>query len=148
MRYEVHKLLEQDLYYIRFFLGFRIEPRINLFFRMVVEDMVRGGEVDITSRYPSLEEAQQVGDFRFIMQESFLSFENQLSPHDKLILGAYMLLRKVSLNDQQGYGLDLSNVTVENVPLIISRPQNIVLERVPVVIAKEASDTKFDTTKK
>jgi hypothetical protein len=59
-----------------------------------------------------------------------------------------MLLRKVSLNDQQGYGLDLSNVTVENVPLIISRPQNIVLERVPVVIAKEASDTKFDTTKK
>ncbi len=129
MRYQIYKLLDQDLYYIRFKLGFRIEPRLNMFFRMVVEEMVAQKEVDITSRYHSLQSTHHVGDFRFVVQESFLSYENELSPFDKITMGAYMALRGFSQNEQASYGLDLSNVTVEKVPMIIKRPENIELVR-------------------
>lgn len=42
------------LYKIDFKLGFKIQPRVNLFFRQVVEEMVRKGEINMTSHYPSL----------------------------------------------------------------------------------------------
>jgi KUP system potassium uptake protein len=39
---------------LRLNLGFREPTKINLLFREVIKDMVKNGEVDITSRYESL----------------------------------------------------------------------------------------------
>ena len=37
-----------------FYLGFREATKINLMFKEVIKDMMKKGEVDITSRYESL----------------------------------------------------------------------------------------------
>lgn len=130
MEYEVD-VLEQDLAYrIDFRLGFRIEPRINLFLRKVIEDMVERGEVDITSRYKSLNKYHLPGDFRFVVMEKFLSFENELPFLQKLVMDIYFFLKKISLSEGREFGLDSSTVTLEKIPLILTPPRDLVLTRI------------------
>jgi KUP system potassium uptake protein len=53
--YVVETIIPNEIIRIEFRLGFRVEQRINLMFRKVVEDMVANKEVNITSRYISLQ---------------------------------------------------------------------------------------------
>ena len=92
--------------------------------------MVKNNEVDITSRYKSLNKNNIIGDFRFIVIEKFLSYENELPILEKIILDAYFFLKYFSLSEEKAFGLDTSSVTVEAVPLIIAPPKEINLKRV------------------
>lgn len=130
MEYKVSEFIHDDVIRIDFRLGFRIAPRVNLMFRKVVEDMVKNNEVDITSRYKSLNKNNIIGDFRFIVIEKFLSYENELPIIEKIILDAYFFLKYFSLSEEKAFGLDTSSVTVEAVPLIIAPPKEINLKRV------------------
>jgi KUP system potassium uptake protein len=130
MKYKVDILRKEDVYWITFKLGFRVAPRINYFFRKVVEELVKKGDVNIQSRYASLEKHNLVGDFRFVVIERFLSVDNELPFRENLIMKGYFLLKKLSLPDEKAYGLDFSSVTVENAPLVLSMPQGLELERI------------------
>ncbi len=128
--YKVDFLIPGKLIRIDFKLGFRVEQRINLLFRMVVEELVRKGEVDITSKYTSLSKYKMVGDFKFVVLEKVLSRANKLSFIERFVMDYYFILKKFSLSEERGFGLDLSFVTVEQVPLIVSTTENIVLKRI------------------
>lgn len=130
MEYKVREFIHDDVIRINFRLGFRIEPRINLMFRKVVEDMVRNNEVDIRSRYTSLNKNNIIGDFRFIVIEKFLSYENELPFYEEIILDIYDFLKNLSLSEEKAFGLDTSSVTVETVPMIISPPKELNIKRV------------------
>ena len=130
MEYKVCEFIHDDVIRIDFRLGFRVAPRVNLMFRKVVEDMVKNKEVDITSRYKSLNKNNIIGDFIFIVIEKFLSYENELPIHEKLILDVYGVLKHLSLSEEKAFGLDTSSVTVETVPLIIAPPKAINLKRI------------------
>ncbi len=127
--YKVDIVEPEEIVRITFKLGFRISPRINYFFRKVVEEMVQNKEINIQSRYSSLEKHNITGDFRFVVMQRFLSFENELSLKDNLILKAYFLLKKFSLPDEKEFGLDYSNVTIEKTPLLLALPKNIKMTR-------------------
>lgn len=129
MTYKTELLAKEDIVWVTFKLGFRILPRINLLFRKVVEELVHNKEININSRYQSLDKLNIVGDFRFVVMKRFLSFENELSFRDEFILKAYFFIKKFSLADEKEYGLDYSNVTVEKTPLILHQPQNVNLTR-------------------
>jgi KUP system potassium uptake protein len=130
MEYKVIELVKEHVFRIDFRLGFRIEPKINLLFRQVVENMVERGEVDITSRYQSLKKENVTGDFRFVVLEKYLSHDNNLSLVDKVVMDVYAELKKLSLSEERGFGLDTSSVTVEKVPMVVSRIQKAPLKRI------------------
>ena len=130
MEYKVSEYIHDDVIRIDFRLGFRVEPKINLMFRKVVEDMVKNKEVDITSRYASLNKNNIIGDFRFIVIEKFISYENELPFYEKWILEIHALLKRMSLSEAKAFGLDTSNVTTEAVPLIITPPKEVTLKRI------------------
>ncbi len=129
MQYKVSEFIHDDVIRIDFRLGFRVAPRINLMFRKVVEDLVKNKEVDITSRYKSLMKNNIIGDFRFIVIEKFLSYENELPFYEKVILDAHSVLKRLSLSEARAFGLDTSSVTIELVPLIIAPPKELNLVR-------------------
>jgi KUP system potassium uptake protein len=129
MEYKVSEFIHDDVIRIDFRLGFRVAPRVNLMFRKVVEDMVKNKEVDITSRYKSLNKNNIIGDFRFIVIEKFLSYENELPIIEKVVLDIYSFLKHLSLSEEKAFGLDTSSVTVEAVPLIIAPPKELNLKR-------------------
>lgn len=130
MEYRVNEIIRDDVIRIDFRLGFRVAPRINLMFRKVVQDMVKNREVDITSRYESLNKNNVMGDFRFVVMEKFLSNENELPFYEKIILKTYFFLKSISLSEEKAFGLDTSSVTVEKVPLVISPPKELNLRRI------------------
>ncbi len=130
--YSVTHIIPNDIVRVEFRLGFRVEPRINLLFRKVVEDLVENKEVNITSRYESLEKNKVAGDFQFIVMEKYLSTDNDLPFIEKLVLRAYFYLKNLSLSEERGFGLDPSYVKVEQFPLIVAPVSNIKLKRINV----------------
>jgi KUP system potassium uptake protein len=119
MEYSVETIIPNEIIRIEFRLGFRVDQRIQMMFRKVVEDMVNNKEVNIVSRYESLSKNNVKGDFRFIVIEKFLSLENELPLIERLIMRGYFLLKRYSLSEERGFGLDPSDVTLEKFPLII-----------------------------
>ncbi len=130
MDYDVNIIADNDIVRVDFYLGFRVEPRINLFFRKVVEGMVNEGEVDIRSKYASLSDNKLVGDFRFVLIEKYLSGDNDLGLFTRLALQGYFLLKKLSLSPERAFGLETSSVFVEKFPLIVKPVDNINLKRI------------------
>lgn len=130
MEYKVTELAPDDVFRINFRLGFRVQQRINLFFRKVVEDLVRNKEVDITSRYASLSQRHVVGDFRFVVLEKYLSVENDFPTQEKLVMQAYFYIKQFISGEAQYFGLDTSSVKVEKVPLVIAPVREVALTRV------------------
>ena len=129
-QYKVDHIIPNDIIRVEFRLGFRMEPRINLMFRKVVEDLVANREVNITSRYESLERSNVVGDFSFVVMEKYLSQDNELPVWEQITMKLYFWLKELSLSEERGFGLDASNVTVEKFPLIVAPVTNLKLKRI------------------
>lgn len=128
--YEVQTIIPNEVIRVEFRLGFRQQPKINLMFRKVVEDMVANKEVNITSRYESLARNNIAGDFEFIVMEKFLSQDNELPFFDRLVMKLYFWLKEISLSEEKGFGLDASNVTVEKFPLVVAPVKSLKLKRI------------------
>ena len=127
--YAVDFLIPGKLIRVDFKLGFRVEQQINLLFRKVVEDLVKNGEVNITSTYTSLNKHNIVGDFRFVVIEKIVSSANNLNFYENFVLKFYTILKKLSLSEERGFGLDLSFVTVEKVPLMLAPTEEVEIQR-------------------
>ncbi|MDX2195077.1 MAG: KUP/HAK/KT family potassium transporter [Cytophagales bacterium] len=130
MEYKVKTYVPGHVIRVTFYLGFRIENKINLYFRKVVQDMVRNKEVDITSRYESLNKQNVIGDFRFVVLEKYLSFENNLPVNEQLVMDGYFILKELATPEEKYFGLDTSSVIVEKVPLVIRPVSDVRLRRI------------------
>jgi KUP system potassium uptake protein len=128
--YSVEHIIPNDIIRVDFRLGFRVQPRINLLFRKVVEDLVKNREVNITSRYESLERSNVVGDFSFVVMEKYLSQDNDLPITERLVMRLHFWLKEISLSEEKGFGLDTSYVVVEKFPLVVAPVTNISLKRI------------------
>jgi len=128
--YSVTHIIPNDIIRVEFRLGFRIQPRINLMFRKVVEDLVQNREVNVISRYESLERNNVAGDFQFIVMEKYLSQDNELPIWERIIMKFHFWLKDISLSEERGFGLDPSNVVIEKFPLIVSPVSTVRLKRV------------------
>ena len=127
--YSVKHIIPNDVIRVEFRLGFRVQPRINLMFRQVVRDLVENKEVNITSRYESLERNNVVGDFQFVVMEKYLSQDNELPFFERIIMKFHFWLKDLSLSEEKGFGLDTSYVTVEKFALVVAPISNIKLKR-------------------
>lgn len=125
--YKVNTFDKGKIYKIDLRLGFKVEPRIGVYFRQVIEDMVKNNEVDILSRYPSLRNHDVMGDFKYVFIDRIVNNEHEFTVHQKFVMQIYSLIRKMSIPDWKALGLDTSNVVVDAIPLNIEhKPKKIV----------------------
>lgn len=128
-KYEIHTIIKNDIYFIQFDLGFREEPRIGYYFKQVVNDMIAKNEVDISECSDMIYNENKVGDFKFVLMDSFLSYDNKMSFFKNFIMKSYYNLRHISVKDHINYGLDKSNLLIEKYPLIVDQFVHSKLER-------------------
>ena len=128
--YKVTEIAEDTLFRVDFNLGFREPTKINLMFKEVITDMVKKGEVDVTSRYESLNKNNIIGDFKFVLSEKYLSNDSDLTFFEKIIMNSYFFIKKLSLSEESAFGLDSSSVKVEKFPMVLHAPENIGLTRI------------------
>jgi KUP system potassium uptake protein len=131
MEYSVEELAGDKVIRVNFRLGFRVQPRLNMLFRKVVQEMVAKNELDITSKYESLNKYNLAADFKFVILERFLSIENEFSVKDGFILNTYFAIKGMAQHDTKAFGLDTSDVVIEKIPLVVSPITKLDLKRVP-----------------
>lgn len=128
--YVVDTIIPNEIIRVELRLGFRREPRISVMFKKVVQDMLANKELNVRTKHLSVQKNTIPGDFQFIVMEKFLSQDNELPFFEKLVMRAYFWLKEVSLNEERGFGLDQSNVTVEKFPLIVAPIRKLALKRI------------------
>jgi KUP system potassium uptake protein len=128
--YTVEELENDKVIRVEFRLGFRVQPRICTMFREVVKELEESKELDLLSRYPSLSKYNLAADFRFVILEKFLSYDNEFSFRDGFILNSYFAIKKLALGDDKAFGLDTSETTVEKMPFVVAPVSTKTLKRV------------------
>ncbi len=128
--YSVEHIIPNDIIRVEFRLGFRIQPRLNLMFKKVVEDLVTNREVNIMSRYESQQKNNMVGDFQFIVMEKFLSQDNELPFFEEIVMKLYFWVKELGVSEERSFGLEQSNVAVEKFPLVVAPVSKLKLSRV------------------
>ncbi|MES2701765.1 MAG: KUP/HAK/KT family potassium transporter [Bacteroidota bacterium] len=128
--YTVDHIMDNDIVRVDFRLGFRVQPRINLLFKRVVEDLANSKEVDLSSRYHTFESSNMIGDFSFVVLQKFLSQDNELPFWEQLMMKIHFFVKDHSLSEEKAFGLDTSNVIVEKFPLVVSPVTNLNLKRI------------------
>ncbi|MBC7417159.1 MAG: KUP/HAK/KT family potassium transporter [Pedobacter sp.] len=131
MEYSVEELEDDKVIRVEFRLGFRVQPRINVLFRKVVQEMVENEDLNIISRYPSLQQYHLAADFQFVIMEKFLSYENEFNASEGFILRSYFAIRKLGQSDAKAFGLDTSETRVEKIPLLVSPVSYFNLKKIP-----------------
>ncbi|MEI6455285.1 MAG: KUP/HAK/KT family potassium transporter [bacterium] len=129
LEYKVTKLIPGILNKIDFKIGFKVQPRVNLFFRQVLEEMNRNGEVDLESHYDSLRKYHIFSDFKFVVIDRIQNYDFDFPPREQFIMDMYAIFKRFGITEVRALGLDTSNVTVETVPLYIDKEIPILLSR-------------------
>ncbi|MBP6574983.1 MAG: KUP/HAK/KT family potassium transporter [Flavobacteriales bacterium] len=129
MEYRVNELVNDKVIRVDFDLGFRVQPRINLLFKRVLQELAENQELVFSSKYESIQKSDFHTDITYVLTERVMSVENELSLKDDVILDAYFALKQIALNDRDAFGLDETDTVIEYVPLLISEPAHLPLKR-------------------
>jgi KUP system potassium uptake protein len=129
LEYRVTHLIPDILFKIDFKIGFKVQPRINLFFRQVIEEMSRNNEINLISRYDSLRKFDIPSDFRFVLIDRIQNYDFDFPPKEQFIMDLYNILKRFGITEVRSLGLDTSTVTIETVPLFIDKEAPQLLTR-------------------
>lgn len=127
--YELTEIVPKNIIKVDFRLGFKVEPRINLYFKQVLDEMEMNDEIDLTSRYDSLRQFNIDSDFVFVIIDRIPNYDFDFTPHDKFMMGLYRAFRHLGVSETKAFGLDTSNVLIEKVPLMIDKSYKRIIKR-------------------
>lgn len=130
--YRVKTIVPNEAFSIQFNLGFRVDQRINVFLRQIIQDLVSSGELRFTPKeYMVCNDIKRaVGDFKFVLLEEILSNESELSTWDSFIISSKLAIKKLTVSPAKWFGIDTSNVEIEKVPVVIGNKETLKLTRI------------------
>lgn len=129
LSYEVTELLDDKVIKVSINVGFRIQPRSELFFKKIVQELVTNKELNLHIRPDGSTKYNAEPDFKFVILEKFLSVENEFTLREGLLLNSYFFLKQLGQSDEKAFGLDKSDVEIEQVPLVYHQVQHVELKR-------------------
>ena len=129
LTYDINELIDDKVIKINVNIGFRVQPKTELYFKRIIKDLVANKELNLHIRPDGSTRYNNEPDFKFIVIEKFLSVENEFSLREGLLLKSYFYLKHMGQSDENAFGLDKSDVVVELTPLIYHPAENVELYR-------------------
>lgn len=129
LSYDVSELVDDTIIKININVGFRIQPRAELYFKKIIKDLGDNKELNLHIRPDGSTKYNNQPDFKFVVIERFLSVENEFTLHQGLLLKSYFFLKRLSISDERYFGLDKSDVEIEYSPLLYHPAEEVTLER-------------------
>lgn len=130
LSYDVTELLDDKVIKVNINVGFRIQPKTELYFKKIVIELVENKELNLHIRPDGSTKYNSEPDFKFVVIEKFLSVENEFALKEGLLLNSYFFLKRLGLSDEKAFGLDKSDVVVEQIPLVFQPINKIDLTRI------------------
>jgi len=129
LNYDVSELVDDKVIKVTIHVGFRVQLRTELYFKKIVQELVANKELNLHIRPDGSTKYNAEPDFKFVVIEKFLSVENEFSLKEGLLMNTYFFLKRISQRDERAFGLDKSDVLVEQVPLVYAPVQTVELTR-------------------
>ena len=120
LEYTVDTVVPRTMFIVTMHIGYRVDPKVSVYLRQIIEDMVKRDELDLVSQYPSLQKAGIPGDFRFIMLHRVFSPTSNCKRGEAALMRAHDKIKKLGISDYLALGLDTSVISTETVPLILN----------------------------
>ncbi len=130
LAYDVSELVDDKIIKVNILVGFRVQPRTELYFKKIVQDLVANKELNLHMRADGSTKYNSEPDFKFVVIEKFLSVENEFNLHEGLLLNSYFRIKQLGQSDESAFGLDKNDVVIEQIPLIYHAVENIDLKRI------------------
>ena len=118
LNYEVEEILDDKVIKVILNVGFRVQPKVELYFKKIVQELVERKELNLHIRPDGSTKYNPEPDFKFIIIEKFLSVENDFAIKDGWLLYSYYCLKQLSLSEEKAFGLDKSDVEIEEIPMV------------------------------
>lgn len=129
LSYDVSELIDDTVFKITLNVGFRIQPKTEIYFKKIVQELVARKELNLHIRPDGSSKYNAEPDFKFVVIEKFVSIENEFALKEGLLLSTYFFLKNLGQSDERAFGLEKSDVVVEQIPLIYQPVQNVELIR-------------------
>lgn len=129
LSYDVSELVDDKVIKVNINVGFRIQPKTELYFKTIVKELVVNKELNLHIRPDGSSKYNNESDFKFVVIEKFLSIENEFALREGLLLKGYFFLKRLGVSDEKAFGLEKSDVVVEQIPLVYQPITNIKLNR-------------------
>ncbi|MFM6984886.1 MAG: KUP/HAK/KT family potassium transporter [Chitinophagaceae bacterium] len=129
LNYSVSELIDDKVIRININVGFRIKPRTEMYFKKIVQDLVKQRELKLHIRPDGSTKYNSEPDFKFVILEKFISIENEFTVREGLLMNAYFKLKSLGQSDERAFGLEKSDVQIEQVPLIYHPASSVELDR-------------------
>jgi KUP system potassium uptake protein len=115
---------------VDFNIGFKVDPKINLYFKEVLEDILAAGEINLESTFNSLKKHSMPADFKYILIDRIMPNDYKLSGIENVTLALHSLSRLLCISDVRALQLDSANTIEEKVPITIDQPVKTRISRV------------------
>jgi KUP system potassium uptake protein len=128
--YQVTQIIPGILIRVDFHIGFKVEPKINLYFKEVLEDLIASGEIKLESSFDSLKKHSLPADFIYVLIDRIMPRDFKLSSIENFTLSLHSLSRLLCISDVKALQLDSCNTIEEQVPITIDQPIDLRIKRV------------------
>lgn len=130
LEYSAQKLETDYIFRVHLYLGFKVEQRVNIYLRQIVDDLIESGELAPQNSNYSIYGEQNVGSFRFCMIHKHLVPESDISVVDRLMISMKYAIRHFAGSPAKWYGLENTSLIIENVPLFVKMKHTSKLSRI------------------
>lgn len=120
LNYQLETYGTDYIFRIKLNLGFKCSPRINVYLRQIVQDLLKSGELPEQDKKYSIYGKSPVGSFKFCLIHKSVPTKTEIAAIDELVLNAKYAIRKMAGSKSKWYGLDTSSLITEIVPLIVT----------------------------
>ncbi|KGB50836.1 potassium transporter Kup [Leuconostoc mesenteroides P45] len=128
--YSVDMLGTKNIVHVVFNIGFKVEPQINLYLKQIANSLVKQGIIEPQFPRYAIEKRGNIGDFKYVIaSQNYGDLLNLPNIHswDRFIIGGRLWLQTHTVKPSSFYGLEISDVLEETVPLFINKGNRIKL---------------------
>lgn len=115
--YTVDEILPGTIYKVDFHLGFKVDRRINDYFKMVLDDLMKEEVISNRSSHPSLRAHNVPPDLKYIIIDNTYINDVLLTVKEKIVLNIYNFVKYIGSDDFKSWGVAPHNVEVESAPI-------------------------------
>lgn len=121
LTYDVTEIVPNKIIRIDLNIGFKVQPKINLYFREIATQLVKENRVDFVSRYPSLREHNILSDMRFVVMNQVKNPDYDFKLGHLILMNYFYFLKQILVNKIKALQLDPTKTKMEYLPFETSK---------------------------
>lgn len=135
--YTVDMLGTRNIVNLQLYLGYKMNPSVNLYLYQIVSDLMQKDVIDEQPQKYTTVPGRIVGNFSVLAIQEVLSPDTRISAWMRLLISARIFIQNHSTTPVQWFGLETSEVHLEKVPLFLRKRSVPVIEQRVILNPKD-----------